>query len=597
MQNADVVLGVLRERGKRGLPCDELYRQLFNPQLYLLAYGRIYANQGAMTPGVNQETADGMSMAKIDAIIGAMRQECYRFSPVRRIQIPKKDGRLRPLGLPTWSDKLVGEVIRLLLEAYYEPQFSVHSHGYRPGRGCHTALREVADYWPGTTWFIEGDISDCFGSLDHEVMISILAEKIHDNRFLRLINQMLKAGYLEDWTWGATLSGAPQGGVVSPILSNIYLHKLDSYVETVLVPRYTRGQRRVENPAYTRAKNAWRTACRRGDRATARLLRQRMRQLPSGNPDDPGFRRLRYSRYADDHLLGFIGPKVEAEQIKDQLARFLREELKLELSPTKTLITHARTRAARYLGYEIITQHTNSKFTKEPSGRVRRSANGVIQLRVPRDVIKDKSAPYLRSGKPGHRNDLVNFDDYEIVNVYGSRFRGIVQYYLLAHDVCRLTRLQWVMHTSMLKTLAAKHHSTVTKMAAKHKATITTPKGIRTCYEARVSRDSGKPLVARFGGIPLARQKDAVIVDRAPAQIIYPRRELIKRLLKGRCELCYSADPVQVHQIRKLADLDTSGLHQSVWTQFMANRRRKTIVVCQTCHEHIHSGQPTRLTA
>jgi group II intron reverse transcriptase/maturase len=597
MQNADVVLGVLRERGKRGLPCDELYRQLFNPQLYLLAYGRIYANQGAMTPGVNQETADGMSMAKIDAIIEAMRQECYRFSPVRRIQIPKKDGRLRPLGLPTWSDKLVGEVIRLLLEAYYEPQFSVHSHGYRPGRGCHTALREVADYWPGTTWFIEGDISDCFGSLDHEVMISILAEKIHDNRFLRLINQMLKAGYLEDWTWGATLSGAPQGGVVSPILSNIYLHKLDNYVETVLIPRYTRGQRRVENPAYTRVKNAWRTACRRGDRATARLLRQRMRQLPSGNPDDPGFRRLRYSRYADDHLLGFIGPKAEAEQIKDQLARFLREELKLELSPTKTLITHARTRAARYLGYEIITQHTNSKFTKEPSGRVRRSANGVIQLRVPRDVIKDKSAPYLRSGKPGHRNDLVNFDDYEIVNVYGSRFRGIVQYYLLAHDVCRLTRLQWVMHTSMLKTLAAKHHSTVTKMAAKHKATITTPKGIRTCYEARVSRDSGKPLVARFGGIPLARQKDAVIVDRAPAQIIYPRRELIKRLLKGRCELCYSADPVQVHQIRKLADLDTSGLHQSVWTQFMANRRRKTIVVCQTCHEHIHSGQPTRLTA
>jgi group II intron reverse transcriptase/maturase len=597
MQNADVVLGVLRERGKRGLPCDELYRQLFNPQLYLLAYGRIYANQGAMTPGVNQETADGMSMAKIDAIIEAMRQERYRFSPVRRIQIPKKDGSLRPLGLPTWSDKLVGEVIRLLLEAYYEPQFSVHSHGYRPGRGCHTALREVADYWPGSTWFIEGDISDCFGSLDHEVMISILAEKIHDNRFLRLINQMLKAGYLEDWTWGATLSGAPQGGVVSPILSNIYLHKLDNYVETVLIPRYTRGQRRVENPAYTRAKNAWRTACRRGDRATARLLRQRMRQLPSGNPDDPGFRRLRYSRYADDHLLGFIGPKSEAEQIKDQLARFLREELKLELSPTKTLITHARTRAARYLGYEIITQHTNSKFTKEPSGRVRRSANGVIQLRVPRDVIKDKCAPYLRSGEPGHRNDLVNFDDYEIVNVYGSRFRGIVQYYLLAHDVCRLTRLQWVMHTSMLKTLAAKHHSTVTKMAAKHKATITTPKGIRTCYEARVSRDSGKPLVARFGGIPLARQKDAVIVDRAPAQIIYPRRELIKRLLKGRCELCHSADPVQVHQIRKLADLDTSGLHQSAWTQFMAKRRRKTIVVCQTCHEHIHSGQPTRLTA
>jgi len=595
MQNAETVLGVLRERGKRGLPCDELYRQLFNPQLYLLAYGRIYSNQGSMTPGVSQETADGMSMAKIDAITEAMRHERYRFSPVRRIQIPKKDGRLRPLGLPTWSDKLVGEVIRLLLEAYYEPRFSVHSHGYRPGRGCHTALREVADYWTGTTWFIEGDISDCFGSLDHEVMISILAEKIHDNRFLRLITQMLQAGYLEDWTWGATLSGAPQGGVVSPILSNIYLHKLDEFVETVLIPRYTRGRRRVANPAYSRATNALRTARRRGDRATARRLRQRMRQLPSLKPDDPGFRRLHYSRYADDHLLGFIGPKAEAEQIKDQLARFLREELKLELSPTKTLITHARTRAARYLGYEIITQHSNSKITKDRCGRISRSVNGTIRLRVPRDVITAKCVPYLRAGKPGHRNDLVNFDDYEIVEVYGSRFRGIIQYYLLAHDVSRLARLQWVMETSMLKTLAAKHHSTVSKMAAKHKAHITTPQGIRRCFEAKVPRGSRKPLVARFGGIPLARQKDAVIVDRAPAQIIYPRKEIVKRLLKGRCELCHSADSVQVHQIRKLADLDASGTHQPAWAQFMAKRRRKTIVVCQSCHDHIHNGQHATL--
>ncbi|MGA9691448.1 MAG: reverse transcriptase/maturase family protein, partial [Pseudonocardiaceae bacterium] len=231
MQNAEAVLGVLRERGRRGLPCEELYRQLFNPQLYLLAYGRIYSNQGAMTPGVTEETADGMSLGKIERIIDAMRHERYRFAPVRRIYIPKRNGKLRPVGLPTWSDKLVGEVVRLLLEAYYEPQFSRHSHGFRPRRGCHTALREVADLWTGTTWFIEGDISDCFGSLDHDTMIKILSESIHDNRFLRLVRTMLEAGYLEDWTWGATLSGAPQGGVVSPLLSNIYLHKLDEFVE------------------------------------------------------------------------------------------------------------------------------------------------------------------------------------------------------------------------------------------------------------------------------------------------------------------------------------------------------------------------------
>ena len=421
MQNAEVVLGVLRERGRNGLPCNELYRQLFNPQLYLSAYGRIYSNHGAMTPGPTQETADDMSMEKIGAIIDALRHERYHFSPVRRIYIPKKSGKLRPLGLPSWSDKLVGEVVRLLLEAYYEPQFSGRSHGFRPGRGCHTALREIAETWTGTTWFIEGDVADCFGSLDHSVMLSILSEKIHDGRFLRLISNMLSAGYLEDWRWNTTLSGCPQGGVASPILSNIYLHKLDQYVETVLIPQYTKGKGRRINPSYKKLKDRLAYARKRGSRDKARQLRQELRQLPSGDPRDPGYRRLRYSRYADDHLLGFTGPKAEAERIKDQLAAFLRDELKLELSAEKTLITHARTHAARYLGYEIIVQHGDSKITDG-----RRSVNGLIGLRVPTDVIKARRAPFRRNGKPWHRSAMQNLDDYDIVKTYGAEYRGVV---------------------------------------------------------------------------------------------------------------------------------------------------------------------------
>src|SRR5438132_4739103 len=241
MQSAEVVLGVLRERGRQGLPCEQLYRQMFNKNLYLLAYGNIYSNQGAMTPGASEETADGMSEGKIDQIIELMRYERYRFAPARRIYIPKKNGKLRPLGLPSWSGKLVGEVVRLLLEAYFEPQFSDQSHGFRKGRGCHTALREIREVWKGTTWFIEGDVSDCFGSLDHEVMAAILAEKIHDQRFLRLIRHMLRAGYLEDWEYRDTLSGVPQGGVVSPILANIYLDRLDKFAGTLRIPEYTRG--------------------------------------------------------------------------------------------------------------------------------------------------------------------------------------------------------------------------------------------------------------------------------------------------------------------------------------------------------------------
>src|SRR6201995_2939629 len=281
MRDAGTVLDVMRDRGRRGLPLERLYRQLFNPQLYLLAYGRIYANHGAMTPGADGETADGMSQARTMRIIDALRHERYRFQPVKRAWIPEKNGKLRPLGLPSWSDKLVGEVIRLLLESYYEPQFSGRSHGFRPGRGCHTALREVEDVWSGTTWFTGGDISDCFGSLDHQVMVSILAEKIHDNRFLRLIRNMLKAGYLEDWEWNATLSGVPQGGVVSPVLSNIYLDRMDKFAETTLMPEYTRGKARANNPAYKRAESAARRARRRGDRAAARELLRRQRSMPS----------------------------------------------------------------------------------------------------------------------------------------------------------------------------------------------------------------------------------------------------------------------------------------------------------------------------
>ena len=476
MQSAETVLGVLRERGRRGLPCEELYRQLFNRQLYLLAYGRIYANQGAMTPGATEETADGMSEERIDAIIDAMRHERYRFAPARRIYIPKRNGKLRPLGLPTWSDKLVGEVVRLLLEAYYEPCFSDRSHGFRPGRGCHTALREVANTWAGTTWFIEADISDCFGSFDHDIMIAILSEKIHDGRFLRLMRHMLEAGYLEDWTWNATLSGVPQGGVVSPVLSNIYLHKVDEYVETVLIPQHTRGRGRKRNPAYDAVKAHAAQARQRGDRSSYRELRRRMRSMSSRDPRDPGYRRLRYVRYADDQLLGFAGPKAEAERIKDQLATFLREDLGLELSSEKTLITHARTRAARFLGYEIIVQQADSRITHG-----RRSANGMIALRVPRDVITAKCAPYLRRGKPAHRSALQNLDDYHIVDTYGAEYRGIVQYYLLATDVWRLERLRWTAETSMLKTLAAKHQSSVSKMAVRYRATIVTPYGQRAC--------------------------------------------------------------------------------------------------------------------
>jgi len=585
MQETGVVLGVLRERGRKGLPCTQLYRQMFNRELYLTAYGNIYSSQGAMTPGANEETADGMSEEKIEQIIGLMRNERYRFSPARRIYIPKKNGRLRPLGLPSWSDKLVGEVVRLLLEAIYEPQFSRWSHGFRRNRGCHTALRDIQNTWTGTTWFIEGDISDCFGSLDHEILLGILAEKIHDQRFLRLIRNMLKAGYLEDWEYRDSLSGCPQGGVVSPILSNVYLDKLDKFVEQELIPQYTRGTRRKSNPEYDRIQYQLARARKHGDRAAARDLEKQLRSLPASDPMDPGYRRLKYTRYADDHILGFIGPKAEAEEIKAKLAKFLRETLGLELNQQKTLITHARSQHARFLGYDITVQYSRDKIT---GGR--RTVNGTIALRVPREVIKAQSARYRRRGKPSHRPRLQNLDDYDIVRKYGAEYAGVVNYYLLARDVYRLNTLRWNAESSMLRTLARKHRSSVAKMAARHKAKVETSDGLRTCFEARKHREGKKDLVARFGGIILRQDRRAVIRDPVPAPAAYPRKELIKRLRRRECELCETGTTVAVHQVTGLKTLGKPGPGQPAWAALMARMRRKTLIVCAPCHDWIHAN-------
>ncbi len=591
MQDATTVLGIIRKRGEQGLPLKNPYRQLYNPQFYLRAYARLYSNDGAMTPDTTGETVDGMSREKIKTMIDLIRQERWRWTPVKRVYIPKRNGKLRPLGLPSWSSKVMQEVVRQLLDAYFEPTFSDHSHGFRPGRGCHTALSEIVHGWKGVHWIIEGDISDCFGSLSHDVLINILSESIQDNRFLRLIKHMLQAGYLEEWRWHQTLSGAPQGGVCSPILSNIYLDKFDKFVETVLLPKYNQEKRRGKNPAYQRIENAIARARRRGNRKEVKALRKQRRTLPSQHPQDPNYRRLRYVRYADDFALGFSGPKAEAEQIKHEIRAFFRETLKLELSEEKTLITHIRTQAARFLGYEIVSQHADDKLDR----RGQRQVNEVIGLRVPKEVIEEKCAMYMRHGKPAQRGPLIHDSDYSILSKYQSEYRGIVQYYLLAHNVGWFNKLHWVAETSLLKTLAGKHRSTVTKMAKKHKTTVETGDGPRKCLQVSVPRgEDKKPLVARFGGIPLKRKQEAILVDRLPQFVMTNRSELLKRMLANKCELCESKEQVEVHHIRKLADLEKPGRREKpLWVKLMAARRRKTLVVCRKCHEAIHRGSST----
>ena len=582
---------VQKKKGVAGavIKADDVYRQLYNPDFYLRSYAKMYKNNGAMTPGTTGETVDGMSLNKIDRVIEALRYERWKWPPARRVYIDKPKGGKRPLGMPDWSPKVVQDIVRSILEAYYEPQFSEHSHGFRPRRGCQSALTKIHNTWNGTKWFIEGDIKGCFDNIDPHILMDILQENIRDNRFLRLIEGALKAGYCEDWNFHPSLSGTPQGGTVSPVLSNIYLDKLDKFVESTLIPEYSKGDKRGRNPAYGQVANQLQTARRQGDLERVRALKKELRKYPSKTPDDPGYRRLRYIRYADDFLFGFAGPFEEANQIKDKVASFLQTELKLTLSAEKTLMTHAQTGRARFLGYEIGIMYSATKLNRLGT----RGVNGVVGMYIPEDVIQAKRKRYLRDGKPIHRPELQNDSEYDIIIRYQGEYRGLVQYYGLAHNLAQLGYVKWTMETSLLKTLASKNQTSVTKESKRLKATTKTSDGPRKCLKLTIQREKKKPLIAIFGGLSLKRRKNPIMEDRVIFPYVQLRSEIVERLLNDTCEVCGEKKNVQMHPVRHVRDLNKKGKREMpLWTKVMIMRKRKSIPLCKGCHDDVHHNRP-----
>lgn len=593
MRNADTVLNIHQDRGSRGLPLERVYKHLFNPEFFLQAYGKIYRNAGAMTKGTTAETVDGMELQKVHNLIDLLRQERYKWTPVRRVEIPKANGKTRPLGIPTWSDKLVQEVLRTLLEPYYEQRFSNASHGFRPNRGCHSALRDIQKTWKGTIWFIEGDIKGCFDNIDHTVLLEIIRRDIHDGRLVGLIEGLLKAGYMEDWKRRDTLSGTPQGGIISPLLANIYLNELDRFVEDTLIPAYTKGGRRKANPAYTHLNGLVAAARRKRDFEEVERVSKQRRQLPTVDYFDPAYRRLRYIRYADDFLLGFVGPKKEAEEIRDRLEEFLSTKLKLTLSKEKTLITHAADEKAKFLGYEI----TVTRSTNLIAENGKRHANGNIALLMPRSVALKYRERFSRNGKVVHRAELLNDNDYTIVQRYQSVLRGLYNYYCMAVNVgqkTRMNRVQWILQISLTKTLAHKHKCRVSEIHRKYQKVIP---GLPRIIQATVDRPDKGPLTATFGGISFVRKPEGMgatdfSFERAWFYKASYRSEAVQRLLAERCELCDGEGPLQAHHVRKLADLNQPGRRPTaIWKQIMIARQRKTLMVCLDCHKAIHAGQ------
>jgi len=589
MQTTENIIHVMQTLGEKRAPLSRVYRQLFNENLYVSAYSCLYRNEGALTPGVTSETVDGMSLAKVHNIIERLRMETYRWSPVRRTYIARKDGRKRPLGLPTWSDKLVEEVIRIILSAYYEPIFSDNSHGYRPNRGCHTALQQIVSDWTGTVWFIEGDIRGCFDNIDHDTLMAILKQRITDNRLLRLIQHRIESGIMEDWQYHNTYSGTPQGSVLSPLLANIYLHELDHFIEQDLLPQWNQGKARSPNPAYRAVVYQRNQARKHGDEERFKAMTKAMRQLPIRDRFDPDFRRLKYVRYADDFLLGFIGTKAETLSILKQIEDFLGTTLKLAVSPGKSKVTHAQTQLAHFLGYGIGTYgNVPDKITEQ-----RRSANGRIMLRLPEGYVEAKSREWEKGGKPKLDGKALSYSVEEAFDLYQTRYRGIVNYYQYAVDVHELARLKYAMELSLVHTLSAKLKISVSKIYRRYGTTIEVD-GQRYKVLQRIVKDEEKDKTYMFtwGGIPLRRRYIVnVPLEDQKSYGYQGSSELVARLLANRCEVCgKETQELEGHHVHKLKDLEKryQGKQMPYWVFVMTARRRKTLFLCRACHHQIH---------
>ncbi len=596
LQEAQKYLEIVRERGKAKATLNRVYANIKKHKgLFLMAYANLYANKGALTPGTDPEdTIDGMSTTRIESLMNTLQKEEYEWTPVRRTYIGKRDSKkLRPLGLPGWNDKLLEEVIRLILSAYYAPQFRDSSHGFREGRGCHTALERIRKKGKGTKWFIEGDIKGCFDNMSHKVLLRVLKRNSKDKQFHRLIWGMLRAGYTEKWIYHKTHSGTPQGGIVSPLLANVILNELDEFVEDVLIPKNTCGKRRKRNSEYkTLAKQA-EMARKKGDWEHANRLKRKYTQLPSVMRNDPDFRRLWYVRYADDFLLGYTGTREEAERLKSEINEFLKT-IELRMSDEKTLITHARTGKAKFLNYEINATNSDSKKTNG-----KRSVNEVLWFSVPHNVIKVWKAKVQRKGKTIHRSELQNVSDYEIIRTYEVQLQGLINYYSLAHNVKpTMSFLRYIWQESLLKTLASKHKMKKTTAHEKYQRYYTAAR--RRIVGIEIEREHKKPLIATFGKKPIQRKEGVKIQD--DIQRTYPgRNDLLTRMLANVCELCGSSEYVEAHHVRKLADIKKKyegRKEKPKWVKQMITMRRKTLFVCKHCHNRIHGGKydGTKLT-
>ncbi len=554
----------------------DLYRLLCNKELLAISYNIIKSNPGNMTPGTDNKTLDGISNKVLEEIICGLKNQKFVFKPVRRVYIPKGNGKLRPLGVPSPEDKIVQQAMLLILEPIYEPTFSKYSHGFRSGRSCHTALKNIRKTWSGCKWAIEGDIKGCYDNVDHHVLINILRKKIQDERFIQLIWKLLRSGVIIDNKYVNNKLGTPQGGILSPLLANIYLNEFDQFIHYSMDILNSNTSRRP-NPEYKRLESRIWKLRNKINNSTTNLFNKKIELkhltkerflIPSKRPVDKKYIRIRYIRYADDWIIGIIGNKDLATKFRFIIKSFLESELKLTLSPEKTHITHLPSRNVKFLGYQI--QIGQSSQLTTTSGQNRRSAGWQPRLFMPtNEVIKKLSEKnFCKHGKGVTKKGWILYPDDIITKRYNSILLGLKNYYSPSDNYrTSIYRIQYILKFSWAHTLATKHRTRISKQIRRSKEL-----GLK--IESKITNNIWDFKI---------KIKDPYIGFK-----VSPLRT--KLLSSDKCKICGTKENLEMHHLKALRK-DGVLIQDRYMAALMQRMNRKQICVCRNCHNQIHQGK------
>lgn len=574
----------------------DLYRLLCRKDFLSACYQSIKSKAGNMTPGTDGITLDGYSEEVLEEVIADLKDQSWQFKPVRQKYIPKANGKLRPLGIPAPRDKIVQKGIERILSAIYEPTFSESNHGFRIQRSCHSALRTIRSTWSGMKWVVEGDIEGCYDNVDHSILIGILRRKIQDERFINLIWKLLRAGFEEERVLKSSNKGCPQGGIVSPVLANIYLHDLDTFAQK-LVDKYTYGERKANSEyerlrgkrdrlRYYRDANGKYLARPKSEipMHEVRRLSKEMSKLPSKEPMDENYKRLSYVRYADDWVIGITGSKDFAKDIREKVRVFLLEHLKLNLSSEKTHISHLSSDGANFLGYRIksggagtYSGRAIAKSKTSDLGGSKRTVGWQPKLFVPMDkVIRGLSEKNFctSNGFPTKKKGWIVYDDDVIIARYNSVLRGIRNYYAPADNLATsMNRINYIVKYSCAHTLAAKHRTRISKQLRRKD-----PNSIKELLD----EVPGKVNPWDFRGAKV----NEISLEQAFTSFAARTRVLSS----NKCAICESKYKLEMHHVKALRKGGVN-LKDNYMLAMMQRINRKQICVCRECHTKIHAGK------